>query len=55
MKKKLGIVLSILFSSIFFGVLTYQAGLKQVLISVGMTALIVGAVFLCIYLLDSDE
>lgn len=51
MKKKLGIVLSIIFAAVFFGVLIYDAGLKPVLISVGITALIFLAVSLCVYLI----
>lgn len=54
MKKTLGVILSVVFAVIFFGILINSAGLKVVLISVGLTALIVAAVFLCLYLLSDD-
>ncbi|MBN8833735.1 MAG: hypothetical protein J0H76_05080 [Sphingobacteriales bacterium] len=54
MKKTLGVIMSVLFSSIFFGVLIYSSGLKAVLIALGLTILIVAAVSLCLYLLTDD-
>jgi membrane protease YdiL (CAAX protease family) len=53
-KKILGIILSIVFSAIFFGVLVIAKGLKPTLIAVGTTAVIVSAVGLCINLLMED-
>ena len=52
MKKLLGIILSIIFSSIFFGIFIYDAGLEAVLMALGETILVVGAIVLCLYLLE---
>ena len=53
-KKILGIILSIVFSFIFFGVLAYAGGIMNTLKAFGFTALIVGGIFLCTYLLTTD-
>jgi hypothetical protein len=55
MKKISGVILSFVFTAILFGVLIYFFGLMPTLIAVGITALIVGAVFLCVWCLTDDK
>jgi hypothetical protein len=52
MKKVLGIISTIIFLSIFFGILICISGVEVVLMTIGTTVLIVGAVMLCCYLLE---
>lgn len=54
MKKKLGIILVIIFVMAFFAILVFLGGWKATLISFGATFFIVGAIALCLWLLTSD-
>jgi len=55
MKKRLGVIVSILFTAIFFGSMWYAVGLEIVLVGFGGAGLIAGALNLCVYLLSEDE
>ena len=54
MKKIFGIILSSVSALIFFGLLIFLAGYKVVLISLGLTIMIVLVTNLCINLLSED-
>lgn len=49
-RKILGWTLSVIFSSAFIGFLIYDAGVIKTILAIGTTAVIVGAVGLCVHL-----
>ena len=54
-KKTLGIILSVIFTLIFFGFLIYDSGLIPVLQSIAVTAFIAGGGGLCVWLLTEED
>jgi hypothetical protein len=55
MKRKLGIVLTVLFSALFSGLLINLMSFKGFVMVIFLTALMYGAVSLCQWLLNSQE